>query len=369
MGLLGRGFSRVPLSSRLCGPLSCSLLRLCSRPSGSLCLAFVDACSRRVCSFYPELAMKHVPSGFLPPLKRVAQQVVVGCRYPWSFSPRPSMDEVTVVAEGLVPAVASTLLEVIHSFGRSQVLWLLRFSCTFGVCVWWPFVLLFAGFFAVCLTAHVPLLDVSLFLLDVSAAQYLDSAVSLVRFGPLPFLVVRRLHFILPTQPGVCGSRWRSSQRGAYRAAASFSSAAQDRHLAVGFKWSEFLDRSISRIVRSVSCGFGPPRLWAVLVGFLESSLELPLVSSLPGPLLGLKTTLLTGVLRVKTPHSPGLATPALCVSGRMRPPACGVHAAPLHWQVTAVLSPSAAIYKPTLCCAHDLEGNVLEKVSIRKPR
>ena len=293
-----------------------------------------------------------------------------------------SMDEVTVVTEGLVPAVASTLLGVVHSFGRFLVFMLLRFFCTFGVCFWWPFVLLFAGFYAVYLAARVPLLDVSLFFLDVSAASYLDLAVALVRFGPLLFPVVRRQHspygghssstsrtFSRKDSPLVyyCrrGSRcsavtgldlasrsqamsvfikdvsaasaadsavslvrtwslfhieWFGDnipifpltpesvevvgallERGEYCVAASFYSAPQDRHLAVGFKWSEFLDRSFSRIERSVSRGFGPPRLWAVLVGFGMLNLELPLVSSLPGPPLGLKTSLHTGVLRVKS--------------------------------------------------------------------
>ena len=88
MGLLGF-LSCSLVFFRLCGPLSCSIFRWSSRPSGCLCLAFVVACSRRVCPFYSELAMKRVPSGFLPPLKRVDQQVVVGCRYPSSLTPRP----------------------------------------------------------------------------------------------------------------------------------------------------------------------------------------------------------------------------------------------------------------------------------------
>ena len=40
----------------LCGPPSCSLLLLSSRPSGTLCLVFFGSCSRCVSSFCPELA-------------------------------------------------------------------------------------------------------------------------------------------------------------------------------------------------------------------------------------------------------------------------------------------------------------------------
>ena len=52
--------------------------------------------------------------------------------------------------------------------------------------------------------------------------------------------------------------------RGGYCAAASYCSAAKDRPLVSGFKRSEFPDRSVSRMVCSVSGGFGPPRsCWA----------------------------------------------------------------------------------------------------------
>ena len=63
---------------------------------------FVWARSRCVCSLYLVHTMKRVPSEFLPPLRRVAQQVMVGCCYP-TLPLRPSMDDVTVVAEELVP--------------------------------------------------------------------------------------------------------------------------------------------------------------------------------------------------------------------------------------------------------------------------
>ena len=52
-----------------------------------------------------------VPGGFLPPLK-----VVDGGRNPCSPMPHPSMDDVTVVAEELVPAVATALPEDTHSW-------------------------------------------------------------------------------------------------------------------------------------------------------------------------------------------------------------------------------------------------------------
>ena len=97
-----------------------------------LCLVFMGACSRCVWSFCPELAMKRVPGGFLPPLRRVALQVVYGSRYPWSPKPRPRMDDATVVAEVLVPAVASALPEgalsmwVLPGIRDAPVLLLLR---------------------------------------------------------------------------------------------------------------------------------------------------------------------------------------------------------------------------------------------------
>ena len=85
-------------------------------------------------------------------------------------------------------------------------------------------------------------------------------------------------------------------------AAAFLCAAALDRLLALGFKWSVFLDRSVSRMVSSVSGGFGPQRLCAVLVVLGSSKPELPPVSTLSGAPLGLKTSLSSGLTRVKCP-------------------------------------------------------------------
>ena len=45
--------------------------------------------------------MNRVPSGFLPPLRRVAQKEDDGRRYPWSPKPRLLTEDVTVVADDL----------------------------------------------------------------------------------------------------------------------------------------------------------------------------------------------------------------------------------------------------------------------------
>ena len=192
------------------------------------------------------------------------------------------MDEVTVVAEGLVPAVALTLLEVVPFFGSSQVFVLLRLSCTVDECVWWSVFFIFASFYAVTFAAPVFLRDVSLLSWVVSVASFLVPAVSWVRVGPLPVLAFRRLHPLFPARAGVSGSRLRPSLHGAERIAASYNSAAKDRHLAAGFKWSEFLGRKFSRLVCSVSSGVGRPCLWAVLVGLGVSFLKHPLVLCRP---------------------------------------------------------------------------------------
>ena len=54
-------------------------------------------------------------------------EVVDDRRYPWSPKPRPSVDDVTVVADVLVRAVAIALPEGTHSMCYSQVLVLLLF--------------------------------------------------------------------------------------------------------------------------------------------------------------------------------------------------------------------------------------------------
>ena len=62
------------------------------------------------------------------------------------------MDEVTVVAEGVFPAVARALPKVL------QVFLMLRFSCTSGMCVWRLLVFFFVGIAAE--VGVVPMYDV-----------------------------------------------------------------------------------------------------------------------------------------------------------------------------------------------------------------
>ena len=112
--------------------------------------------------------------------------------------------------------------------------------------------------------------------------------------------VVRRLHPVLPALPESVETVGDRLFGDGTCAAASLCAAAKDRLLALGFKWSVFLDRSVSRMVSSVSGGFGPPRLCAVLVVLGSTKLELPQVSTLSGAPLGLKTSLSTGLTRVK---------------------------------------------------------------------
>ena len=276
-----------------CGPLSCSF-PLCTRPSRFLCFAFlllargVSVPSIPSCN---EARTQLVPAT----TEEVAQQVVVGCRCPWSVTPRPSMDEDTVVAEGLVPAVASTLLEDVPFFVCPQVFVLLRLSCTVGQYVLWPFVFMFAGYYAANFVARVFLWDVLLLFGIALVAASLDSAVAWLRNGPLPLLTCWLLQPFRPALTGVSGCWRRSPLCGGGLDAASYCPAARDRPLAVGFKWSVLLGRRMSRLVSSVSCGVEPPRLWAVLVGFGVSYLELSLASPLPGLPLGLKNASFSG--------------------------------------------------------------------------
>ena len=261
--------------------------------------------------------MKRVPSGFLPPLRRVARKVSDDRRYPWSPTPRPSMDDVIVVADEQFPAVATALPEDAHSI------------CLF------PGHRVVPGSSAASLGASggptsstslassrkdsppvyycrrgsrcsaVAGLDptsrcqaMSVFIKDVSAASTADSAVSLVRTWSLFHIEWYGDSIpIFPLTPDSVEAVGALLKRGGYRAAASYCSAAKDRHLAMGFKWSVFLDRSVSRVVRSVTRGIGPPRQSAELDVQSLTKLELPLVSSLSGAPLGLKTALLTGVM------------------------------------------------------------------------
>ena len=286
------------------------------------CLSCVSVACSRLSVLPCRASNKRLPSGFLPLLKRahavatalllgvqsirqlgpfpppwwrVAQRVTFGCCYLWPRKSRPSMDDVRVVAEELVPVVATARME------GAQFIWVL------------PGVLASPGLRRVLRVGHgfhrrrlprggsrrscvsaglVPLRLRCLRGLDLGFGSF--SACTWILYLVLSFGDYSSfLRLFVESVEVVSALLLRDVSR----------SAAKDRPLASGFVWSEFQERRALRMVCSASLGCGPPGRLAVLVVLGSSFLVLPQLTSLSRTSLGLESVLSSG------------ATPVTCSS------------------------------------------------------
>ena len=84
---------------------------------------------------------------------------------------------------------------------------------------------------------------------------------------------------------------------GGYRSAANYFSRAKDQHVAMGYRWDEFLERGARRAVRSITRGMGPARQSAALEVRPLLQLSLPWVPEVAGGPLGLKAAIVLGIM------------------------------------------------------------------------